>query len=74
MTDRGRLTPVDVVIFVVVAAVLASLGPVFLDFLAQNAYLASTPVVYLAQLIVPVSVIVLLAVIYINAVQGVGRR
>jgi len=69
--DRGRLTPVDVVLFLVAVAILGALGPVFLDFLSQNAYLASTPTVYLAQLLVPITVAVLLAIVYVNAAQGV---
>lgn len=73
MTDRARLTPVDVVLFMVSFAILGALAPVFLDFLQQNAYQATTPQVWLLRLLLPVTLLTLLTLIYTNAVEGFQR-
>lgn len=74
MSDRGRLTPIDVVWAVVSLAALAALSPAFYSFLSKNAYIASTPVVFLLQMLVPLLGLTLIAIIYTNAIQGVQRR
>jgi len=73
VTDRGRLTPVDVVFFLVSMGAMAALAPVFLDFLNQNAYQATTPQVWLLRLLVPTLLLTILALIYTNAVEGFQR-
>lgn len=69
--DRGRLTPVDVVVFLAVLAVLAALGPVFLNLMDQNLYQANPATAWMVRLIMPVILLTLLAFIYVNAAQGV---
>lgn len=71
MSDRGRLTPVDVVFALATLAVVAALGPVFLTFLDRYGYQANTPTLFLIQMILPLALITFVTVIYTNAVQGV---
>lgn len=73
MIDRARLTPVDVVFFLVSIVMLGALAPVFLDFLSQNAYQATTPQVWLLRLLLPTIALTVLALIYTNAVEGFQR-
>jgi hypothetical protein len=69
MSDRGRLTPVDVVFFMVGMGILGALGPVYLDLMSQNIFRASRPVAWFARLLVPLVGLTLLAFIYANAAQ-----
>lgn len=69
--DRGRLTPVDVVVFLVVVAVVGTLGPIYLDLMSQNLFQANTATAWFARLIMPTLVLTLLAMVYVNAAQGV---
>lgn len=73
MSDRARLTPVDVVFFLVSMGVMGALAPIYLYFLDQNAYQATTPQVWLLRLLLPILTLTILALIYTNAVEGFQR-
>jgi len=67
MSDRGRLTPVDVVFFGMAGALVLILGPVFLEVLNDNAGSFSQPTAFLFQLIVPGLLMTLLSIILVVA-------
>lgn len=67
MSERGRLTPVDVVFFGMAGALVLILGPVFLEVLDANAGRISTPTAFLFQLIVPGLLMTLLSIVLVVA-------
>lgn len=72
--DRARLTPVDVVFFLVGVAILGALGPIYLDQMSQNLFQATPATAWFARLLIPTILLTVLALVYVNARQGVGSR
>lgn len=69
--ERGRLTLVDVIYVVVAIAVLSVLYPVYSSVLASNVSELTGAEAFLLQLVLPVALLVVLAVIYREATRGV---
>jgi hypothetical protein len=67
---RGRLTIPDVVFLLAALAFGAPLVVVFVDGMEANAGILTTGELYLYQLLVPGTVLVMLAVVFRKAVQG----
>lgn len=70
MTDRARLTLVDVVFLGASIAVLSALVPPLYDLLNQQASQLGTGELYLFQLVVPGIVLTLLVVMLATAATG----
>lgn len=70
--DRGRLTPVDVVLGLAAVAVIGALWPVVNAGLTANANELSTGEGYLFQMVLAVMLIVLLVSFWRRVIRGVG--
>jgi hypothetical protein len=70
---RGRLTLTDIVLAVAALFFFGALAPVLYDALDTQAATMSTATGLLWQMVVPLLVLVLLAVIFVKSVSGVGR-
>lgn len=71
--DRGRLTPVDVLLFGAAALVLLLMAGPWYTMLSQNASELGAGSGYVFQLVFPVLVITLLYCIYVTGASGGGR-
>jgi len=70
LDDRARLTIPFVAQLLMVMGILAGLWPVFWGLLQDNVDQFSTGTAYLWQLVLPLSVVVLLALMFRTAVRG----
>lgn len=74
MSDtRGRLTLPDVAFITMSIAVFGALAPVLYTIINDNASELTTGQAYLIQIVVPLTVIVIMGVVYRVATAGVVR-
>lgn len=70
MTDRARLTLIDLVYILMALAYLGALYPVFSSSLESNSDSIAPGPGLLLQLILPITVLVLLTVIWVKTIGG----
>jgi len=74
MSDRGRITVVEVVLTLFVLAFMYALWPVVSSSLDAATGQMSVGTVYLIRIMLPLMLLVLLSVIYVTANSGGGMR
>lgn len=68
--SRGRLTPVDVILFGVAVFILGNFIPPIYKLMNDNASSLGTPAAYLFQLVIPSLALSIMVVVYVTGATG----
>ena len=73
MGDRARLTVTDVLVLLLALAAIAAIYPAYVEVLDTHASVMSTEVELVFRAVLPVMLIIILSVIYLESVSGAAR-